>query len=97
MTQAEIAELLNEKPHRVNAIMCGKQRVPEDFLIRFVEIFQVDANWLLLGAGPVPELNSREAALVANYRASPEEGKRSLETTSALLAQSQTKALKKAE
>ena len=39
---------------------------------------------------PAPSLTARESALVDNYRAAPEEGKKALETTSAALAQSQT-------
>ena len=78
----------------------NNKRTPDaDFMQELVRRYGVDANWLLLGAEgpPKPELNSRETALIANYRASPEEGKRSLETTSSLLAQSQTKDMKKAE
>jgi len=94
LKQPEIVKLLWEKgPHRVNSIYSGKQRVPEDFLVKFIEVFKVDANWLLLGVGESPkmELNSRERALIANYRASSEEARRSVETTAALLAQPQTK------
>lgn len=69
--------------------MYGKQRIPEDFLIKFLKVFEVDANWLLLGIGdpPKPELTPREAALLDNYRNSDEAAQKTLETTSALLAQ----------
>lgn len=90
MTQAELAALLKEKnPHRVNSILSGKQRVPEDFLVKFLEVFRVDANWLLLGAGESskPKLTPREAALLDNYRNCPEDARRNLDATSALLAQ----------
>ncbi len=39
-------------------------------------------------AGPSTVLTARESALVENYRASPDEAKKALETTSAALAQS---------
>lgn len=70
---------------------------PSDFIQRLVLELGVDANWLLLGVEepPKPELNSRESALIANYRASPEEARRSVETTAALLAQSKGKDVKK--
>lgn len=86
MTQAELAVRLGEKPKRINDILRGKQRVPEDFLVKFVEIFQVDANWLLTGKGEPGQLTPKEAALLDNYRNSDEAGQQALETTSALLA-----------
>jgi plasmid maintenance system antidote protein VapI len=94
---SKVATLLNEKESRVRAVLYGKQKVPEDFLVKFIQVFDVDANWLLLGIGEKPELdlNSRERALIANYRASPEEARRSVETTAALLAKHETKTLKK--
>jgi len=83
-----VARLLDEKEHRVKSVVYGKQRIPEDFLIKVLEVFGVDANWLLLGVGeqPKPELTPREAALLDNYRHSPEEGKRSAEESVALFA-----------
>lgn len=85
---SEVARLLDEKEHRVKSVVYGKQRIPEDFLIKVLEVFGVDANWLLLGVGeqPKPELTPREAALLDNYRHSPEEGKRSAEESVALFA-----------
>lgn len=66
------------------------QRVPDaTFLKRIVDDFGVAPGWLLMGAGEFQlELTPREAALLDNYRHSPERAKRNLETTSALLAQS---------
>ncbi|NDV20860.1 helix-turn-helix domain-containing protein [Pseudodesulfovibrio sp. JC047] len=70
---------------------------PADFLQILIKDFGADPQWLLMGGLPPKGLNPRESALIANYRASPEEGRRSLETTSALLAKSQTgKNVKKA-
>lgn len=69
------------------------------FLAKLSSDFGVSVDWLLFGddGAPSPALTARENSLLANYRASPEEGKRSLETTSSLLAQSQTKKVKKAK
>lgn len=69
--------------------MCRKQKVPEDFLVKFLRVFRVDANWLLLGLGDLPnDYSPREAALVADYRAADEEDKRILERTGASFARS---------
>jgi len=93
VTQARLAELLGEKKHRVNAILNGNQRVPEDFLIKFLEVFKVDANWLLLGVGepPSPKLTPREAALLDNFRHCDEVGQSAMLTTGAALAQPKLK------
>lgn len=67
------------------------ERIPgADFLQAVASAFGVDGTWLLLGVGTPPklDLSPREAALLDNYRQSTEDAKRSLETTSALLAQS---------
>lgn len=58
------------------------------FVMNLIADFGIDANWLLFGKGeaPVPTLTPREAALLDNYRHSPEEEQRSLETMCALLA-----------
>lgn len=68
----------------------SNERVPgSDFVAAVIAAFGLDANWLLLGVGelPEPELTPREAALLDNYRHCPEDAQRSIETTSALLAQ----------
>jgi len=47
-----------------------------------------DVGYILTGTyARSPELTPREAALLDNYRHSPEEARRNLEKTSALLAQ----------
>lgn len=50
----------------------------------------VDVYYVLTGQriGLATTLSARESALVENYRASPEDAKKALETTSAALAQS---------
>ena len=69
-----------------------------------VEWLRGDADALPTAASPVVRreglqeavLNEREAALIANYRASAEEGRRALEVTGAALAQSSGKRKPKA-
>jgi len=89
LSVAKVAQMLDEKESRVRSVVYGKQRVPEDFLIKFVQVFQVDANWLLLGVGepPKPELTSVEAALLDNFRHCPTDEQDAIIKTSALLAQ----------
>lgn len=60
------------------------------FLKAIAKDFGLDANWLLFGGEPrEPVLTPRETALLANYRASPEKGRRSVETMASVLAESQ--------
>lgn len=64
-------------------------------LLSLHQHFGVDPGWLLTGgpssaegAGSTapPQLNSRERALLANYRGSDEEGRRAVESTASALA-----------
>ena len=88
MTQAEVAERLGEKAQRVNDILRGKQRVPEDFLVKFIEVFQVDANWLITGRGSPGQLTPREAALLELFRRCPERARDTVLDVADMLAQS---------
>lgn len=97
MTQGDFAKRVGVGRNTLIRYERGENEPSASFLQKLIKDFGVDPQWLLMGGEPPMDLNSREAALIANYRASPEEGKRSLETTSSLLAQSQTKDMKKAE
>lgn len=70
LTVDEFAGRLDEKPQRIKDVLRGKQRAPEDLLVKLVEIFCVDANWLLTGKGAAPSLAPAEAVLLDRYRAS---------------------------
>ncbi len=98
MSQLEFAGMFDVSRNTLSRYENNSRTPDAEFLQKLVAEFKLDANWLLLGVGEPPtlELSSREAALIANYRASPEEGRRSLETTSALLAKSQSQKVKKA-
>ena len=59
---AAFARQLGEKLQRIQDIQSGKQRAPEDVLIKIVEIFNVNGTWLLTGKGSMflnekPEIN----------------------------------------
>lgn len=48
---AQFAESLGDKLQRIQDIERGKQRVPEDLLLKIVEIFHVSGHWLITGQG----------------------------------------------
>ncbi len=88
MTQQQFAQRLGVSRNTLVRYEKG-DRIPDaTFLAQVISEFGIDANWLLLGVGepPAPKLTPREAALLDNYRNSPAEEQRSLETMCALLA-----------
>lgn len=91
LTQQDFAERLGVSRNTLVRYENNKRLPAADFLQLLISDYGADPQWLMMGGEPPKGLNSRESALIANYRASPEEGRRSLETTSALLAKSQTK------
>lgn len=83
------AHIGEEKPQRLKDVLTGRQRVPEDMLIRILERTGCDANWLLLGTPrSKPELTARQQALLDNYAHADDEGKKVIEGTANLAAQS---------
>ncbi len=87
MTQGEFAKLLGVGRNTLLRYEKDENEPTATFLQALVKDFGADPQWLLLGGEPPTGLNSREAALLDNYRHSPEEAKRNVETTAALLAQ----------
>ncbi len=87
-TIEEFAAALDEKPQRIKDMLREKQKIPEDFLVKLAIRLGVDLNWLLVGGQekPIMHLTARESALLNNYRAAAEEGKRALEATSNAVA-----------
>jgi ribosome-binding protein aMBF1 (putative translation factor) len=51
LTPSELAQKIKDKPQRIRDIQSGKQKVPEDVLIKIVKIFNINATWLLIGQG----------------------------------------------
>ena len=47
ITLDEFAEKIGEKPTRLKDVLRGKQRPPLEMIQSIVEIFQIDANWLI--------------------------------------------------
>lgn len=59
LTIYQFAEKVGDKPQRVKDVLRGKQRVPEDMLVSLVEIFHIDANWLLTGIRTQPVVQTQ--------------------------------------
>lgn len=51
MTITAIAAAIGEKRQRLQDIEAGKQKIPEDIIVKYIEYFDIDANWLLTGEG----------------------------------------------
>jgi hypothetical protein len=76
-----------EKPQRLQDVLAGRQRLPEDMLIKILKCTGCDANWLLLGEGSSPEITPKEKALLDSYRNAGKDGQRALERMALLEAQ----------
>jgi hypothetical protein len=79
-----------EKPQRLQDVLSGRQRCPEDMLVRIVKATGCDANWLLLGIGAAPAITPRQRALLDSYEHSDEAGKKIIEGTALLAAKQKT-------
>ena len=87
MTQAEAAETCGVTRSMWGRYEKGKASMGCDVLVRFASVGG-DVNFILTGIRVEQgQLSPRESALLENYRNCHEDGQRSLETTSALLAQ----------
>ena len=89
MTIDSFAELLDEKPQRIKDVLRGRQRIPEDLLLKLAEKMGVDLNWLVADVGEksADDLSSREAALLNHYRSADDEGRSVIEKTATFAAQ----------
>jgi transcriptional regulator with XRE-family HTH domain len=89
VSQSQFAQKYGLSKNTLWGYEAGSSDPKMSFVRRLIEDTGVDANWLLFGTGepPTPTLTPREAALLDNYRHSPEDARRNLETTSSLLAQ----------
>jgi transcriptional regulator with XRE-family HTH domain len=89
LTIEEFARLIDEPAQRVKDVLRKKQKPPSDFLVKLQLQLGVDLNWLLAG-GPEPPraLTAREAALLNDYRAAAEDGRRAIEATSSAVSKS---------
>jgi len=55
LNTSTLARILGENIQRIRDIQNGRQRVPEDVLIKITEIFHVNGTWLLTGKGEMYE------------------------------------------
>lgn len=81
-TLEEFAHVIDEPLQRVKDILRKKQKPPSDFLVKLQLKLGVDLNWLLVGGdAPSRPLSAREFALLDNYRAAADEGRKAIEQT----------------
>lgn len=104
----DFAEGLGITHARMTDVMREKQKMPEDLLLKLISNYSVNANWLVAGMGEMfithlqggalpPILTAREATLLENYRAAPEDGKRALEMSALAFASGIPQPVKKAK
>jgi transcriptional regulator with XRE-family HTH domain len=88
VSQAQFAEMYGLSKNTLWGYENGTTDPRASFVAKLAKDYGVTTDWILFGEGepPKPELSAREACLIANYRASPEEGQRSVETMASLLA-----------
>jgi len=51
LTITALAIIINEKRQRIQDIEIGKQRVQHDIIAKYIEFFNINANWLITGKG----------------------------------------------
>jgi len=51
LTITAVADLFGEKRQRMQDIEGGKQKLPEEIIVKYIEYFNINANWLLTGQG----------------------------------------------
>jgi transcriptional regulator with XRE-family HTH domain len=61
MTITAMASFLGENRQRLQDIELGKQKIPEDIIVKYIENFYIDANWLLTGEGEMMRRSASEA------------------------------------
>ncbi|TAN71577.1 MAG: XRE family transcriptional regulator [Methylobacter sp.] len=60
MTITAVAAAIDEKRQRLQDIEAGKQKIPEDIIVKYIEYFDINANWLLTGEGEMLKIKSVE-------------------------------------
>lgn len=91
-TQKEFASRVGVGRTSVVRYEAGERTPDAEFIAKLNEVLGVDPMWLLTGEeAKAAPLKPDEAALLDNYRNSPEPGKAAIKTTSAAFAQSKVK------
>ena len=96
----KFAEVLGKTTaSRLNDIVRGKQKLPDDLMFELITKFNVNANWIIAGVGDVfignipssslidgDGLTQAESQLLEDYRESNEQGKEAIEKTAKALS-----------
>lgn len=85
---------------RINDIVRGKQKLPDDLMFELITKFNVNANWIIAGVGDmfigdIPSspnseedaLTREEASLIDDFRNMNDQGKVAVKTTARAMAQ----------
>lgn len=95
LTQAEFAERLGVSRNTLVRYENDRRTPTAEILQILVTEFDVDANWLLLGAGKAPTTEDRRAAiLMDHWQHCDDRGKDAMLATGAALAQSKSGKIK---
>jgi transcriptional regulator with XRE-family HTH domain len=86
LTQKQFADRLGINPKTVQRWEAGSVVPDGPALLSLLREFGADPAWVLMGRGSAPPLTARESALIQNYRATTEEGRRALEAAGAALS-----------
>lgn len=88
LTIGEFSDILGINRKTVTRWEANESLPDGGSLLGLMNNFQADPAWVLTGHGVAPILNSRESALLDNYRNTNEQGQRALENTASAFAQS---------
>lgn len=85
---------------RLNDVVRGKQKLPDDLMFELITKFNVNANWIIAGVGEIfigdiPKplntesevLTKEEASLIDDFRHMNEQGKVAVTTSARAMAQ----------
>ena len=85
---------------RLNDVVRGKQKLPDDLMFELITKFNVNANWIIAGVGEIfigdiPKplntesevLTKEEASLIDDFRHMNEQGKAAVTTSARAMAQ----------
>ncbi|GJJ80780.1 hypothetical protein PcPA57_15000 [Pasteurella canis] len=97
----KFAEVLDKTTaSRINDIVRGKQKLPDDLMFELITKFNVNANWIIAGVGDIfirnipnisndetINLTKEEESLLDDFRNMNDQGKTAVKTTARAMAE----------
>lgn len=97
----KFAEVLDKTTaSRINDIVRGKQKLPDDLMFELITKFNVNANWIIAGVGDIfirnipnisndetINLTKEEESLLDDFRSMNDQGKTAVKTTARAMAE----------